>query len=81
MLIESDPQLFHITEHYRDWPMMLVRLDRATPELVRGFLERRFRAIATKKLRAEWEAGVDEREALFRALAPSSPTFRHQSKF
>ena len=57
MLIESDPRLFHITDHYRNHAMVLARLDRATPALVRGYLERRFRAIATKKQRAEWEAG------------------------
>lgn len=56
MLVESDPELFHFTDHYRDWPIVLVRLKRATPKLVRAMLERRFRAIATKKLLAEWEA-------------------------
>lgn len=55
MLIESDPALYHITDHYRDSAIVLVRLDRATPDLVRAMLERRFRAIATKKLIAEWE--------------------------
>jgi hypothetical protein len=55
-LIESDPRLFHITDHYRNWPSVLVRLDRATPRLIRGMLERRFRDIATKKLLKEWEA-------------------------
>ncbi len=55
-LIESDPRIFHITDHYRDYPAVLVRLGAATPKLVRGLLERRFRAIATRKLIAEWEA-------------------------
>jgi hypothetical protein len=56
MLVESDPDLFHFTDHYRDWPIVLVRLKKATPRLVRAMLKRRFRAIATKKLVAEWEA-------------------------
>jgi hypothetical protein len=55
MLIDSDPALFHITDHYRDAPIFLVRLKQATPKLVRGLLERRFQAIATKKLLAAWE--------------------------
>ncbi len=55
-LIESDPALFHITDHYRDWPTVLLRLKKASPGLVRAMLEQRFRAIATKKLLAEWEA-------------------------
>lgn len=54
-LIESDPGLFHITDHYRDWPIVLVRLKQADAKLVRAMLERRFRKIATKKLLAEWE--------------------------
>lgn len=54
-LIESNAALFHITDHYRDAPIVLVRLKRATPKLVRGLLERRFRMIATKKLLATWE--------------------------
>jgi hypothetical protein len=55
-LIESDPALFHITDHYRDWPIVLVRLKKASAKLVRAMLERRFRVIATKKLLREWEA-------------------------
>jgi hypothetical protein len=58
-LMESDPGLFHITAHYRNWPFVLVRLDRATPSLVRGLLERRFRKVATRKLVAAWDADRD----------------------
>ena len=54
-LIESDPALFHITDHYRDYPIVLVRLDKVSMKLVRAALERRFRSIATKKLVAEYE--------------------------
>jgi len=35
---------------------VLVRLKKATPKLIRAMLERRFRAIATKRLLKEWEA-------------------------
>jgi hypothetical protein len=56
MLVESDPDLFHFTDHYRDWPIVLVRLKRASPKLVRTMLEARFRVIATKTLLKEWEA-------------------------
>ena len=55
-LIASDPALFHITDHYRDWPIVLAHLKKATPKLIRAMLERRFRAIATKRLLKEWEA-------------------------
>jgi hypothetical protein len=40
----------------RSAPIVLVRLKKATPKLIRAMLERRFRAIATKKLLKEWEA-------------------------
>jgi hypothetical protein len=59
MLVESDPALFHFTDHYRDWPIVLVRLQKASAKLVRAMLDRRFRVIATKKLLAEWEARGD----------------------
>ena len=45
-----------MTDHYRDWPIVLVRLKKATPKLMRTMLERRFRVIATKKLLKEWDA-------------------------
>jgi hypothetical protein len=54
-LIESDPRLFHITDHYRTWAGVLVRLDRASPKLIRGMLERRFRKVATRKLLAQYD--------------------------
>jgi hypothetical protein len=54
-LIDGDPRLFHITDHYNDYATVLVRLDRASPKLIRAMLERRFRAIASRKQIAEWE--------------------------
>ena len=50
MLLESDPALFHITAHYRNYPCVLVRLDKADSATVRAMLDRRWRAIAPKKL-------------------------------
>lgn len=54
-LVDSDPDLFHITPHYRDHAIVLIRLGKADMPLIRAALERRFRAIATKKLIAEYE--------------------------
>ncbi|HEY5048913.1 MAG TPA: MmcQ/YjbR family DNA-binding protein [Rhizomicrobium sp.] len=50
MLLESDPALFHITAHYRNYPAVLLRLERLDPAVLRAMLERRWRAIAPKKL-------------------------------
>jgi hypothetical protein len=50
MMLELDPRTYHITDHYKDYPTVLVRLERVTPEEVRVMLERRWRKIAPKKL-------------------------------
>lgn len=50
MMIESDPKTFHITEHYRDYPSVLVRIARINEKTLRAMLERRWRVIAPKKL-------------------------------
>jgi hypothetical protein len=50
MLMEAEPEVFHITPHYKDYPSVLARLDRVDPGTVRGFLERRWRHVAPKKL-------------------------------
>jgi hypothetical protein len=50
MMLELDPKTYHITDHYRDYPAVLVRMERVTPEEVRIMLERRWRKIAPKKL-------------------------------
>lgn len=49
MLIETQPKLFYFTDHYRDWPMVLLRLPKARRQAVEGFLLRRWRALASKK--------------------------------
>src|SRR5215470_7675573 len=50
MMIESDPKTFHITDHYRDHPSVLVRIGRINEKTLRAMLERRWRTIAPKKL-------------------------------
>ena len=50
MLLESDPALFHITEHYRNYPAVLARAALLDPELLRAMLERRWQTIAPKRL-------------------------------
>jgi hypothetical protein len=50
MMLELDPKTYFITDHYKDYPSVLVRLERVTPEEVRTMLERRWRQIAPKKL-------------------------------
>jgi hypothetical protein len=56
MLMEAEPEVFHITPHYKDYPSVLARLETVDPGTVRSFLERRWRACAPKKFLKEWDA-------------------------
>lgn len=50
MLIGAEPRLFHITEHYRNYPTVLARLDRLDADTLKTMLERRWKKICPKKL-------------------------------
>ncbi|HRD46964.1 MAG TPA: MmcQ/YjbR family DNA-binding protein [Caulobacter sp.] len=50
MLMEVEPQTFHITPHYKDYPSVLARLATLDPAQLRGFLDRRWRKLATKTM-------------------------------
>jgi hypothetical protein len=56
MLMEADPETFHFTAHYKDYPSVLARLAHLHPGSFRAFLERRFRKIAKKSVVKAWEA-------------------------
>jgi len=55
MMLELDPATYHITDHYKDYPAVLVRMERITPDELRTMLERRWRKIAPKKLLKDLE--------------------------
>jgi hypothetical protein len=60
MLIEADPALFHITDHYKNYPTILARIAKLDAKTLRGMLERRWKEIAPKKLQKEigdWTSG------------------------
>jgi hypothetical protein len=56
VLMEADPETFFITEHYRNWPTVLVRLDRVDPGVFQDAFERSWRARAPKKLVAVYDS-------------------------
>ena len=56
MLMEAEPQTFHFTAHYKDYPSVLARIETLHPGSFRAFLERRFRRIAKKTVVKAWEA-------------------------
>ncbi|HEY9347817.1 MAG TPA: MmcQ/YjbR family DNA-binding protein [Inquilinus sp.] len=57
LLIEAEPEMFHVTPHYRGWPIVLVRLPQANANVVEAFLLRRWREVAPKRLVKEFDAG------------------------
>jgi hypothetical protein len=48
MLVESQPKVFYFTDHYKDYPMVLVRLSKAKRANVEPLLRRRWRELASK---------------------------------
>jgi len=55
MLMEAEPETFHITPHYKDYPSVLARLESVDPGTVRNFLERRWRQVAPKAFLKAYE--------------------------
>lgn len=53
--LQADPETFHVTDHYRDYPMMLVRLPRIHVDDLRAVLEQSWRFAAPKRLAASLE--------------------------
>ena len=49
-LLELDPNTYFITDHYKDHPSVLVRISQIDTTMLRRMLERRWRAVAPKKL-------------------------------
>lgn len=56
MLIEAEPETFHFTAHYKDYPSVLARIASLHPGSFRNFLERRWRKIAPKALVKNYDA-------------------------
>ena len=49
MLVESQPPVFYLTDHYKDYPMVLIRLSKTKRATVEPLLRRQWRALASKK--------------------------------
>jgi hypothetical protein len=55
MLMEAEPETFYITDHYRDYPAVLVRLANVDPGMLRHLLEQAWRQAAPKRLVAAYD--------------------------
>ncbi|NTX29946.1 MmcQ/YjbR family DNA-binding protein [Burkholderia pyrrocinia] len=56
-LIESEPDVYYVTDHYAGWPIVLVRLSVAHPDAVKNLLLREWHAIVPAKWRDEAARG------------------------
>jgi hypothetical protein len=48
MLVENQPKVFYFTDHYRDYPIVLIRLSKAKRAIVEPLLRRQWLALASK---------------------------------
>ena len=55
MLIATQPRIFYFTDHYRDYPMVLIRLSKARRAIVEPLLRRHWRTLASKKAVREYD--------------------------
>ena len=55
MLVERQPGTFYFTDHYKDYPMVLIRLSRATRAAVEPLLRRHWRTLASKAVVREFD--------------------------
>src|SRR5438067_10257220 len=55
-LLRSDPRTFYITDHYRDYPWVLVRLASVSEAQLSDLVESAWRRVAPKSLRAAHDA-------------------------
>lgn len=56
ILLQSAPRTFFVTDHYLNYPMVLVRLTRVRKRELPDLIERAWRMVAPPKLVAEYDA-------------------------
>ena len=57
MLVERQPKVFYFTDHYKDYPMVLIRLSKASRAVVEPLLRRHWRTLASKAVVREFDTG------------------------
>ena len=56
MLVESQPEVFYFTDHYKDYSYVLIRLSKTKRATVEPLLRRQWRTLASKAAVREFEA-------------------------
>ena len=59
ILMQSDSEVFYITDHYRDYPWILVRLSAVDAAALPDLLERAWRLVAPKTLLAKYDSSKE----------------------
>ena len=57
ILLNAQPDVFHLTDHYRDYPFILVDLEKIKKGALLDVLEQGWRMSASKKLLREYDEG------------------------
>jgi hypothetical protein len=57
ILMQADPTVFFITDHYRDYPWVLVRFSTVAAEALPDLVERAWRLVAPTTLIAKYDGG------------------------
>jgi len=55
MLLQTEPEVFYLTDHYRNYPMILVHLDKIRSDALPNLVERAWRMRAPAKLVKEYD--------------------------
>ena len=59
IICEADPETFHFTDHYRNYPYVLAQLKRLDAKTLRGYLTRQWRHNAPAKWLKAYDAGTE----------------------
>ena len=55
--MQAAPEIFYITDHYRAWPTVLVRLSKVSKRELTALLTQAWRGVATRKMLAALDEG------------------------
>jgi hypothetical protein len=61
ILLNAQPDVFHLTDHYRGYPVILVDLEKINRAALLDILEQGWRMSASKKLLREYDEGPKTR--------------------
>jgi hypothetical protein len=58
VMLDAEPKLFYITEHYRAWPMLLARLSALSSKTLKELVAARVREVEAKPKKAPRKKAV-----------------------